>query len=322
MNARDHELADLAVGDRLAGRGVQTLGEEVVLGDVHAAAALALAGHARAHDLGEPVVVRGPDRQPALDLRAHLLAAGLGAEQAEPQTQRLERHAALLQDLADVERVGRRGDQHGGAEVFHELDLAGGVAGADGQHRRAGALQPVVQAEPAGEHAVAEGDLSDVAVVDAGGDGEPAHQLSPRLEIRLGVPAHHSLAGGARRGVDLNDLVHGYGEEAVGIVVAEVRLLGERQAGDAVQAGEVAGLEADSVQLLAVERDALVDPGQHVADARELQLLEPLAVEGLVLRVPDGHGPSLRRCRCRGQSYRGRRRARGGLFIPPRGTIV
>ena len=136
MNGRDHELADLAVGDRLAGRRVEALGDEVVLGDVHAAAALALAGDAGPGELGEPVVVGGPDRQPALDLRAHLLAAGLGAEHAQPQPELLERHAAPLEHLAEVERVGRRGDEDRGPEVLHELDLARGVAGADGQHGR------------------------------------------------------------------------------------------------------------------------------------------------------------------------------------------
>ena len=195
-------------------------------------------------ELREPVVVRGPDRQPALDLGAHLLAAVLGAEHAQPQAQLLERHAAPLEHLADVERVGRRGDEDGRPEVLHVLDLAGGVAGADGQHGHAGALQPVVQAEAAGEHAVAEGDLGDVAVVGAGGDGEPAHELGPRVEVGLRVAADHRLAGGPGRGVDLDDLAHGHGEQAVGVVVAEVRLLGERQAGEVVQARQVAGLEA------------------------------------------------------------------------------
>ena len=49
----------------------------------------------------------------------------------------------------------------------------------------AGALQPVVQAEAAGEHAVAEGDLGDVAACDAGGDGEPADELRPGVEVAL-----------------------------------------------------------------------------------------------------------------------------------------
>ena len=84
-DGRVHELADLAVGDRLAGGRVEALDDEVVLRDVHAVAALALAGHAGADDLGEAVVVGGRHRQALLDLGAELLAAGLRAEQAEAQ---------------------------------------------------------------------------------------------------------------------------------------------------------------------------------------------------------------------------------------------
>ena len=253
---------------RLAGDRVEALGDEVVLGDVHAGAALALAGHARPGELGEPVVVGGHHRQPGLDLRAHLLAAGLGAEHAQPQLEARGLDAVLLQHLADVQRVGRRGDEDRGAEVLHDLDLARRVAGADGHDRDAGLLQPVVQAEPPGEHAVAEGDLGDVAAVRADGDGEAADQLGPGLEVGARVAADDGLAGGAGRRVDLDHLVQRHGEQAVGIRVAEVVLLGERQAAQVVEAREVAGREPGAVERGAVERDACRTRGRASVRSR------------------------------------------------------
>ena len=203
-----------------------------------------------------------------------------------------------------------------------------------GSTRDAGALQPVVQAEAAGEHAVAEGDLGDVAVVGAGGDGEPADEVGPRLEVRLRVAADHGLARGPGRRVELDDFAHGHGEQAEGVVVAEVRLLRERQTGDVVQALEVAGLEAGLGELLPVERHALVDAREHPAETLQLERSQLLPVDGLVLPVPDGHGLSLCRCRsagnhtgaggglaCRRPALLPRPRA-GGRRIPPGGIIV
>jgi len=189
----EHELAHLAVGDRRAGHRVEALDDEVVFGDVHAVAALALAGDPGVQHLGEAVVVGGGDGQAGFDLRAHLLAAGLGAEQAQAELQVLGRDALVLNDLAEIEHIRRRGDEHGGAEVLHELELAGRVAGADGQHGGAGALQAVVQPEPAREHAVAKGHLGDVVLPHPGGHRDAADQLRPGVEIGLREAAGETL---------------------------------------------------------------------------------------------------------------------------------
>ena len=241
----EHELAHLAVGDRRAGHRVEALDDEVVFGDVHAVAALALAGDPGAQHLGEAVVVGGGDGQAGFDLRAHLLAAGLGAEQAQAELQVLGRDALRLDDLAEIEHVRRRGDEHGGAEVLHELELAGRVAGADRQHGGAGALQAEVQPEPAREHAVAKGHLGDVVLPHPGGHRDAADQLRPGVEVGLREAADHGLARGPRRGVDLDHLVHRRSEQTAGVVIAEVGLLGERQRAQVVEAPEVAGGEAD-----------------------------------------------------------------------------
>ena len=286
---RDDQLAHLPVSHGLAGDRVQALGEKVVLGDVHAAAALALAGHARTRQLGEPVVVGGPDRQPLLDPRSSLLAAGLGAEHAQAQLESRAVHVQLVDSLPEVQRVGRRGDEDGRAVVLHHLELTGRVAGTDGHDRDTGALQAVVQPEPAGEHAVAEGDLGDVARVRADGHREAADELRPGVEVGLRVPADDGLTGSTRRGVDLDHLVERHGEQAVGVVVAEVVLLGEGQPAEVGEAGEVAGREARGVEGRTVERDLVVQAGEQAAQALQLQILQTLAVHCLVLRVPDGH---------------------------------
>ena len=139
---------------------------------------LALAGDARTDHLGEPVVVGGRYAPALLYAGAQRVAARLGTEQAEAQGKAVA-HSGLLDRFAQVQRIRRRADEHGGAEVLHELDLARGVAGGVRPDERADALQPVVQAKAAGEHAVAEGHLGDVARHDPGGRRQPRHQLGP-----------------------------------------------------------------------------------------------------------------------------------------------
>ena len=137
MSDREDELALLAVADRLAAVRVDDLPQNVVLGDVQPARALALPAHARPHDLGQPVVVGRPDaqtlpRSPALQPR----------EQARRRTDRvgwavLEVDAHLLAHLGEVEGVGRGRDEHRRPEVLHHHDVALGVAATCGDDRRA-----------------------------------------------------------------------------------------------------------------------------------------------------------------------------------------
>ncbi len=93
---RDDELAFLARFHGLLRHGIDDLEQQVVLGDVQPAGALALARDTGAHHLGKAVVVGGADVQLRLDLGLHLLRARLTAEQAEPQRECLEVDARLL----------------------------------------------------------------------------------------------------------------------------------------------------------------------------------------------------------------------------------
>ncbi len=61
-----------------------------------------------------------------------------------------------------------------------------GVLPAGGRHdRRAHALDAVVQAEAAGEEAVAEGDVDGVLGAEAAGGEEAGAQVGPGLEVAL-----------------------------------------------------------------------------------------------------------------------------------------
>ena len=81
----EDQLAELAVGQHLAGDRVDDLGVEVVLPDVQAVLGLdALLGDAGAHHLGQSVDVGRVDAGPGLDLGPHLVGPRLGAEDAVP----------------------------------------------------------------------------------------------------------------------------------------------------------------------------------------------------------------------------------------------
>ena len=71
--------------------------------------------------------------------------------------------AHVLGDLGDVERVGRRGAQHVGAEILQQRDLPLGAAAGHRHDRAAEPLGAVMRAEAAGEQAVAVGVVHDVA---------------------------------------------------------------------------------------------------------------------------------------------------------------
>lgn len=128
---------------------------------MHAALVFALAAHARPHHLGQTVVFGGQNAIAALQLRAHLLGAGLRAEQAHAQADVLERVHALG-DLGHIQRIAGRGDEHGGAEIAHDVDLTLGIAAGDGNDGAPDFLQSAVQPERAGKQGVSEADLRDI----------------------------------------------------------------------------------------------------------------------------------------------------------------
>ena len=102
----EDQLALGAVGQDLAGVGVDDLGDEVVLIDVHAVLLGALVGDAGAGKLGQAINIIGLDAQLALDVAAHLLGPGLGAEDAGLELDLIPQ-AALVDALGQDKRRKR-----------------------------------------------------------------------------------------------------------------------------------------------------------------------------------------------------------------------
>src|SRR5262247_367287 len=82
----EHELPGAAIGQDVAGRGVDDLRVEVILPDREAILGLdALLRNAGPDHLGQPVDVDRVEAHPLLDLLAHAFGPWLGAEDPDPQ---------------------------------------------------------------------------------------------------------------------------------------------------------------------------------------------------------------------------------------------
>ena len=272
---RHHELARLARRLPLERVGVDDLGQKRVLRKVQAAAALALAGNARAAELRHAVVVGHADAEVPLDPLAHLRRAALAAEDAVPQLVRRKRVFALAHQLAQVDRVRRRRHKAGHAEVAHHHQLLFAVARRRRDDRRPELFKPVVQAERAGEQAVAERDLDDVLIRHAGRRAQPRHIVRPVVEVVLRVRADGRLARRARGGVDAHDVLHRARQHPERVVVADIVLRRERyvldvrERLDPVARGDPGGLQA-----LVVKRHVVVAVVDHAAQPLKLQRVE------------------------------------------------
>ena len=82
-------------GSGIAGGRIDDLRQEVILEDVQAALVLALDRHARADDLAQAIDVERHEPQLGLDLLAHPLGPGLGAEEADPQARSSRRSTPI-----------------------------------------------------------------------------------------------------------------------------------------------------------------------------------------------------------------------------------
>ena len=255
---------------------------------LHIARGQALARHARPHDLGQAVVVGAHDVHAVLDLGLEARRARLAAEQAHAQRGLRPIVAHLLPHLAHVQRVGRRGHQHGGTVVLDHGDVALGVAGAGGDHHAAQLLQPVVQAEAAGEHAVTEGHLRPIARHDARHLHEPHDTVGPHGHIAFVIAHHDGLSRGARRRVQLHHFVQRHGEQAVRESVAQHGLVRERQHAHVLERLDVGGGHARIVHACTVPGHALVRPANLRDELLQLDGADALARGAFGSRIVDG----------------------------------
>ena len=141
-----------------------------------------------------------------------------------------------------------------------------------------------MRAETAGEESVAVGDLHDVVARDTVHGQAARRAVRPDVEVALGLRDADRLAGRARGAVEAVDLAHRRGSEAIGVLVAEIRLLHERELGEVLERHEVAGLYAFLVAAAAEQRHALVLVGDELLKLGELHCAQLL----------DGHEIGLR----------------------------
>ena len=123
---------------------------------------LAVVGHARPRDFRQAVDVVGLDIQQPLNFPAHVVRPRLGPKETSPQFERFGVDPHVPDGLADKHGVGRGAAQDIQSEILQQLHLPFGVAG---RHRQGGSphmLRPVMQAQTAGEQAVAIGHMNDV----------------------------------------------------------------------------------------------------------------------------------------------------------------
>ena len=231
----------MPVGHRFERFGIDDLDQVMVFVHVHAGLAAALEGDALVRPSRRGRRCRAPRYPGRFDLPAHLVGPGLGAVKADPDRQVVGQQAAVARRFSEVEGIRRRAAEGRDAEVAHELELAVGVAARDRQDGGAEPLAAVVQAEAAGEQAVAVGVLQHVAGLHAAGRQGAGDEVGPEGDVAGRVADRGRVAGRARRGVHAYQSVAGHGEHAERVVVAQVDLGGERQGAQGVAAVQVVG---------------------------------------------------------------------------------
>ena len=160
--------------------------------------------------------------------------------------------------------------------------------GAASRYRHHGAAEPfgaVVRAQPAGEQAVAVGVVDDVAGLDPGAGERTRHHVGPAIEVGPAVADHRRLSGRARRSVHAQQLLARHREHAERVIVAQVRLLGEREARDVGEGLEMRRLHPGGVELLAEMRHAVVGPLQRPMQPVLLQRRKLGARQGFDARL-------------------------------------
>ena len=227
----------------------------------------ALACNPRPDDLRQPVDVHGAHAESRVDLAAHPFRPRLGAEHGDLQADLVRRHAALGEGLSEGQRVARRAGDHIGAEILDERQLPFGHPSRDWDDRHSQAFAAVVEAEAAGEQAVAVGVVEGHPGLGAGRRERARHDARKDVEVMVGVGDDGGLSGRPRRSGDAPQPFPRHRDAPERVRVAQVVLPREGQ------------------RAQFTER---VD-GREGAQPFELQLLQPLAGHRLEVGLED-HG--------------------------------
>ena len=172
-------------------------------------------------------------------------------------------------------------------EILHGLDLPLGVTAADGDDGHADPLGAVVQAQPAGEHAVGHHVLEHVAVRGPGPDDAPGQQVRPVLDVVPREIDHRRDPRRAAGRMNPQDFLHLHGHETFGKAQPQIVLRGVGDALEVLQTPHVLGrVDAHLRQLLLVER-RLESPCHRLLQSLQLNLLDAAALGRLNLFVPE-----------------------------------
>ena len=281
------DFALLAVGQHLAGHGVNGLDENLVLDQVQAVFLLAhaCAGAVYVGQAEEVVDLCAPD---LLDGMARGLdgAAGLTGDDDRAQVGEILLGVIALLDCLLAEQPGVRGRRPhvGRLVVLHGPQQARGRHGADPDAQRA----EVLGADDAGAADVQrEVHAVQVAVVWTHADlpeqtGLGIHEV---VEVLLVERAHRGNAGRAGGGGHVDDVVFGnraqLAEEGADALAVALGLLVDE--GELLKVGErlAMGLETRLIPGALVVRAVLVGEGELFVQALELQRLDVLARSAL-----------------------------------------
>ena len=198
------DFARLAIGHKLAGLGVYELEIQEIAPHVHGIAFLAADADTGTVDLGQAVDVVELDAEQVLDTLAHLVAPALGADDALLELN-LVAQAALLDFLAEQQRVARSRTQHRGLEIDHHLDLFLGIAGPHGHRHGAELLAACLEPDSRSPQAVTWRNLHTVFLGDTRVLVAARELRRPVVDVFLGVGDHDRRARRARRRVNAHD---------------------------------------------------------------------------------------------------------------------
>ena len=116
-------------------------------------------------------------------------------------------HTLTLELVGDRQHVGRCDGDDAGFEVADHPHLALGKSARRGDYGAAEPFRSAVEAEAAGEQAVAVGDVQHVAGPRAGGAQAAGDEVSPHIQVVPGVADDGGNPGGTARRMNTDDLL-------------------------------------------------------------------------------------------------------------------
>ena len=190
-------------------------------------------------------------------------------------------NALTLHFVGNVEYVGRCHHDDVRLKIVDQLNLLLRLPSGHRDDGTAQAFGSVVSSQTSREQAVTVGNVDFVAAGTSTGTNAAGNDVSPGVDIALGVTDHGGLSGSAAGGMNANDFIHWGGEHAKWVIVSEIGLVGERNFGQIVQRIDVHWLEADFVKRVTIEGHIGVGVSHAPAQALELFVAKLINAGGL-----------------------------------------